>query len=415
VRSTEDAWTSRSRLGRFLTRSALGFAAFALASSVAATPGPGRPLAATRLPEAWDEPTEVVLVTLDGSRFREIFEGVDPDLARRQHLPSERIVPAQQLMPRLQRLIAAGVALGAPGHGAAIRASGPEFVSLPGYSEIFSGRRVTGCRDNACAGSNVPSMVDQLVEQTHGLHSAAVVTSWPDIARVAATNPAVAVSAGRHAGATRARFASLASVKGALERAAPTAPWPGNGDFRRDRFTAEVALSYLESEHPSFLFVGLGETDEFGHQDNYAGYLDALVEADRYIGQLADVLAEHSRHGVRTALFVTADHGRSHDFRDHGAAHPESSRVWLVAAGSAIAARGLVAAGREHHLADIAPTVRELFGLRADHHENAGVSLLGSIGAGASGVGVPRAQGEHRGEHRGQRPRPSAERELAHK
>lgn len=325
------------------------------------------------MPDAWSEPTQVVLVTLDGSRFGEIFVGVDPALAADHHLPAERVVSAAQLMPHLHELISAGVALGAPGHGAAISASGPDFVSLPGYSEIFSGRRVTACKNNGCDGSNAPSVADQLVEQARG--SAAVVTSWPDIARVAAANPAVTVSAGRHGGATRARF-SQGDPGRLLQQSEPEPPWPGHDDFRRDRFTAQLSLAYLKAEQPSFLFVGLGETDEFAHQNNYAGYLDALSEADQYIGKLAEVLAERAARGVRTALIVTADHGRSRNFKDHGAPHPESARVWLVAAGSAIPPHGLVAAGREHHLADIAPTLRELFGLRADHHENAGVSLF---------------------------------------
>lgn len=320
-----------------------------------------------------------MLVTLDGSRFHEIFAGVDPTLAAEHQLPAERIVSAERLMPHLHALMSSGVALGAPGHGAALSASGPEFVSLPGYSEIFSGRRVTDCKDNGCAGSGAPSVADQLVEQTRG--SAAVITSWPDIARVAAANPAVAVSAGRHGGATRSRFGHGDPGR-LLQRSEPEPPWPGHDDFRRDRFTAELALAYLKAEQPSFLFVGLGETDEFAHQNNYAGYLDALVEADQYLGKLAEALTERAARGVRTALIVTADHGRSLNFRDHGAPHPESARVWLVAAGSAIPQRGLVAAGREHHLSDIAPTLRELFGLRADHHENAGISLLPAIGAG---------------------------------
>ncbi len=329
--------------------------------------------------DAWNEPTQVVLVTLDGSRFEEIFSGVDPVLAAEQRLPAERIVSAEELMPHLHGLMRAGVALGAPGHGGAISASGPEFVSLPGYSEIFSGRRVTACKNNSCSGSHVPSVADQLVEQARG--SAAVVTSWPDIARVAAANPSVAVSAGRHGGATRARFAHGDAAR-LLQQSEPEPPWPGHDDFRRDRFTARLALAYLKAEEPSFLFVGLGETDEFAHQNNYAGYLDALVEADQYIGQLSEALAERTAHGVRTALVVTADHGRSRNFRDHGGPFPESARVWLVAAGSAIPKRGLVAAGREHHLADIAPTLRELFGLRADHHQNAGVSLIPAFRAG---------------------------------
>jgi len=375
VSITVDARTSRSRLGRQFTRTALGLAAFALASSVLATPGPTRPRT-TPAKAAPARRVQVIVVALDGARFREIFASADPDLAGAQNLPEARQKDAGQLMPHLHALIgAAGAALGAPGHGATISASGPDFVSLPGYAEIFSGRRVTSCRDNGCQGSGAPSIADELAEAPAGWKTA-VVTSWPDIARVASKSERVTVSAGRHAGSTRSRFERDSTVRAALERAEPTAPWPGNGDFRRDRYTAELALAYLKAEQPDFMFVGLGETDEFAHQGNYAGYLDALSEADHYIGELAAALDGRAAQGVSTALFVTADHGRAAGFREHGRPFPESARVWLVAAGSAIEARGFVAAPAARRLADIAPTLRTLFGLPADHDGNAGTPLL---------------------------------------
>jgi arylsulfatase A-like enzyme len=81
-------------------------------------------------------------------------------------------------------------------------------------------------------------------------------------------------------------------------------------------------------------------------------------------------LIDHMREG--TTLFVTADHGRARNFRDHGGFAPESGRVWLVAAGPAIAARGHVASPHERRLADIAPTLRAIAGLPADEAKNAG-------------------------------------------
>ena len=155
---TVDAWTSRSRLGKPLTRAALGLAAFALASSVLATPAPTLPRAVPTTAAAARR-VRVIVVALDGARFREIFAGTDPELLRQQGLPEARQKNAAQLMPQLHALIdRAGSALGAPGHGASISASGPNFVSLPGYSEIFSGRRVTSCQDNGCQDSGARSV-----------------------------------------------------------------------------------------------------------------------------------------------------------------------------------------------------------------------------------------------------------------
>ena len=75
----------------------------------------------------------LVLVTLDGVRWHEVFEGVDAELARTHGLSPSEVVSAEALTPSLHHILAThGVALGAPGHGAPIRASGPNFVSKGG-------------------------------------------------------------------------------------------------------------------------------------------------------------------------------------------------------------------------------------------------------------------------------------------
>src|SRR5258707_912136 len=63
--------------------------------------------------------------------------------------------------------------------------------------------------------------------------------------------------------------------------------------------------------------------------------------------------------GPPATLLVTTDHGRSTEFSSHGGEYPESSRVFLVAAGSGIRARGFVPA-RAHRLADVGQTIRAL-------------------------------------------------------
>lgn len=337
----------------------MGLFALALASTVLATPSkpPARATVATRA-----APLHVVVLVLDGARYQEIFSGSDPSRG-----PA---LSAEALMPELHRIGEHdGALLGAPGYGM-ISASGPDFVSLPGYSEILTGRKVSGCANNACRGTSALSLLDELA--LAGV-SSAVATSWPDIERVAATRPEVAISTGRHAGANRGAFANVGERS--LERAEPEAPWPGYGDFRRDRFTGRLALDYFEERLPSLLFVSLGEPDEFAHQGNYAGYLDALREADLRIGAFQQALARRAARGERTALFVTADHGRADNFRDHGQNHPESARVWLLASGTEIHARGRAESPVDRRLADIAPTVRRLFGLPVDRGPSAGTAL----------------------------------------
>ena len=155
---------------------------------------------------------------------------------------------------------------------------------------------------------------------------------------------------------------------------------PRSPSFRPDAVTAELAIAHLKAHPPRFLFLGLGEPDEFGHRNDYAGYLQAVRRADARIAEVDQELSRLAAHGTRTALFVTADHGRADSFVEHGAKFPESARVWLIAAGSAVRASGFVAARRQRRLADLAPTVRQIAGLPRDLDPEAGMPSLSCSG-----------------------------------
>jgi hypothetical protein len=283
----------------------------------------------------------VVVVVLDGARWQEVLVATDPRFAA----PKDRGVSAKDLMPNLHEMIEEGAVVGAPDHGPPMVATGPHFVSLPGYNEIFSGRSPSSCFDNDCPATHVPTIADEIRETSSDV---AVFASWGPIVRAAALRPSDIVR-------------STGEV--------------GTGAFRADRATADKALVYFREAHPTFMFLGLGEPDEYAHRSDYGGYLGSLRQADAILGELRGALSEMGDRGKSTSVFVTCDHGRSDDFRDHGGPWPESSRVWLVAAGGAIPARGAVESKQKHRLADITPTIRALLGLPADTEPTAGVVI----------------------------------------
>jgi hypothetical protein len=312
-----------------------------------------------------DERSEsaVVLVVLDGVRWQEIFNGVDRTMTRQRGTTALAPTGPDDLMPNLHRLIESeGLAIGAPGHGGEISATGPQFISLPGYIEIFSGKPDFGCHWNECAPAPVRTMTDQ-IQDASGVDDVALVASWPNIARAASAAPTFALTAGRKLVDREDALRGDAATARLLDQGVHASAFPGDGDYRPDSFTKPIALRVLASRRPRFLFVGLGDADEYAHRSDYRGYLAALRSSDEFIGELTETLHAMGSRGRHTTVLVTADHGRAYNFIDHGPASPESGRVWLVAAGGDIRGRGLVAAGRRHTLSDVAPTVRALLGI----------------------------------------------------
>lgn len=309
------------------------------------------------------EPVTVV-IAVDGVRWQEIFQGVDRQRARNHGL---RVESARDLLPNLYRLIDQhGCALGSPESDSWVSASGPNFVSLPGYAEIFTGSTPVGCPDNDCGRVSGPTVADQVAEVEQSPDRVAVISSWPKIGLAASHAPArLTMSVGRSQTQNEDSLRQYPEVWRAYLEGTLTRPAPGHGEFRPDRHTAALALAYLRHAHPRFLFVGLGETDEYGHKNDYRNYLAALRHADGVVGRVYQLLERAERAGATTLLLVTTDHGRS-EFIHHGRDYPESGRAWLVAAGSSVRARGFVRSPEPRRLADLAPTIRALWGLGAD-------------------------------------------------
>ena len=284
-----------------------------------------------------DKPAEhVVLVVLDGVKWQDVF-GLTED--------------ASETMPTLQKWMNVdGAVIGAPGVGAPMQASGPNFVSLPGYVEILTGRPSMTCQQNECVLPPLDTFADEV--PTHS----AIVSSWEAIGPIVRSKTA-SVTAGRH----YRRGSFDAPTMAAIDRAKDADPFPGTWDYRPDALTAEIALDVLRREEPAFLFVGLGETDEWAHRGDREGYLAAMRAADAFLERLDETLRDEGMVSSTTVI-VTTDHGRADSFRDHGWPWPESKRVWLVAKGAGIEARGAVEAP-ERRLSSVAPTIRRLLGV----------------------------------------------------
>ena len=173
-------------------------------------------------------------------------------------------------------------------------------MSVPGYIEIFSGRPAVDCLSNRCRWSGERNLLDQIAEDSRGRPAdVAVFASWPGMLRtVSPDSRGVLVSAGRKG---RQNLDPLLDDPEAAElyaRGARSDSYPGQGDYRPDRHTAELALYHLRRHRPRFMLLSLGDADKFGHANMYRRYLEALHESDKVVAQAAHVLDELARPGL---------------------------------------------------------------------------------------------------------------------
>jgi 2,3-bisphosphoglycerate-independent phosphoglycerate mutase len=132
---------------------------------------------------------------------------------------------------------------------------------------------------------------------------------------------------------------------------------------------AAKAVEAIESGRYDLIVLNFANPDMVGHTGSLPAAIRAVEAADAGLGRIADAIAR--QHG---ALLVTADHGNCELMRDPATGGPHTAHttnpVPILLAGTQAAAL------HDGRLADIAPTLLALMGLRQPP-EMTGHSLIG--------------------------------------
>lgn len=116
-----------------------------------------------------------------------------------------------------------------------------------------------------------------------------------------------------------------------------------------DRELTALALGYFAKHTVDFAFVYFHQTDAAGHREGWmsAPYLKAVVNADRCIGRIMEILSDD------TMFILTADHGGKG--YTHGDDSPEETTIPFIVKGPDIP-RGY-RIPQPVNITDIAPTI----------------------------------------------------------
>lgn len=290
----------------------------------------------------------VVLVTIDGLRWAEVFRGADPALTNKefggvsdQARPGLRArfggetaaARRQKLMPFLWDEVGRrGQLWGNRDAGSPAQVSNAEWFSYPGYNEILTGRADPGIVSN----DPIPNPNVSVLEWLNGRPAFAgrvmACAAWqvfPAILNVGRSRLPLWIT-GQHSAPAAASPPVLA-----LERLMDDIPTPW-ADEHYDAFVYRRALEHIVTDHPRVLYVSLGEPDDWAHERRYDQYLVSASNSDRFIRQLWEKLQSLPEYRDTTSLIVSPDHGRGRtpqDWTNHGRKTPNSNETWLAVLG----------------------------------------------------------------------------------
>jgi hypothetical protein len=353
-----------------------------LGTSIAAL-GLGMLLSFGAAPVRAGKTQNVVLIVSDGLRWQEIFTGADPtllndkeggswlagaDLRKRYWRPDAEARRAA-LFPFLWGTVAQqGQLIGNQTKGSIARVTNGMAFSYPGYNEMsvgFPDPRI----DRNEFGPNPNMTVFEWLNKFDEFHGrVAIYGTWNVYDNIF----------------NRSR-------SGLVMQTGWTAPPPKTHDTPRDALLRELyetttrfdeedvsnsllqvaLLDYVKAEHPRVLFVGYGETDNWGHQGRYDLVLDSAHRFDHFVRQLWDTMQAMPQYHGTTTFIITTDHGRGSgltEWKEHGVEEKGSENIWIAALGPDTAPLGERAHIAPVTQAQIAATVAAFVGkdYRAD-------------------------------------------------
>ena len=318
----------------------------------------------------------LLLVTVDGLRWQEVFGGIDralcdePSGGVRDCAPllerfdgASRDQRRRRLLPFLWSIVdRGGVLLGDVESGSSLVATNGRYFSYPGYGELLSGFASDAITSNAKRHNPNATVLEWLQTQDGFAGRVAAVASWDVFPYILNRERSeLPVNAGWQPVDETLLGALDASAQTLNYLMARTTPeWEG---VRFDAFTAGVARELVRRKQPRVLYVALGEPDDWAHGRHYDRYLGGAALDDRLVGELWAQLQELPQYRARTALLVTTDHGRGWtgaDWTSHGEEVPGAEHVWaLLFSPDAVE---LPSASTSGTLAQIAATAAALLG-----------------------------------------------------
>ena len=283
----------------------------------------------------------VLVVTLDGARWQEIFGGAARELISRdpggvsdtsallaRFYRPDPAARRSTLMPFLWGTIAReGFLLGDSTLGQTVRVTNGKWFSYPGYNELLTGSADDRIDSNDKVRNPNVSVLEWLNGQPGFRGRVAAFGSWDVLPFILDTARSHLPANGDGPPVVNPQT----PADHALNALAADLP-PYWGAVRFDAVTTAGALHYLRTRKPRVLYVMLGDSDEWAHERRYDLYLDALWRGDRFLRDLWEAAQAMPEYRGRTALLVTTDHGRGSGraWTDHGRNVPAAVRVWVA-------------------------------------------------------------------------------------
>jgi predicted AlkP superfamily pyrophosphatase or phosphodiesterase len=329
----------------------------------------------------------VILITLDGMRWQEIFNGGDSSFMRQQkYLKDGKIKEKfwrddlndrrKALLPFFWNTLATkGQLYGNRMLGCKVNVSNNQWFSYPGYSEIL-----TGQADNERINSNDKmynpntNVLEFINSQQAFSGKVAAFSSWDVFPYIINDKRSGVMVSG---GLVEAKGNNLTEREKTMNDLMMRLPNP-LGDVRLDAFTFYYGFEYMKKNKPRVMYFAFDETDDFAHAGEYAAYLNSSHNTDRMIEELWNFIQSDPAYKNKTTMILTCDHGRGAnavEWKDHGIKINAADQIWMGVIGPDTPAKGEVKGECQYYQNQVAQTMASFLGLQFKPEKTVGEAM----------------------------------------
>jgi len=318
--------------------------------------------------------TRLVVITYDGLRWQEVFNGADeqllnnpdhvsdPEAAKAAYWRDDLQERREALLPFLWSYVPQhGYIIGNRDKNSLMQVANSKSFSYPGYSEMFC-----GYPDDERIDSNDPnpnpnrSVLEAVNADPRYKDQVMMISSWESI-RYAVNN-----DRGGFLGSSGHEPAYVTTeVTELLQQMDRSCMSRYNGSERDDAITYGLALEILKNKHPKVFYIGFGDTDEYGHSGNYVRYLDSANWTDDMIRGIVETCEADPFYKGKTTYLLLTDHGRGRGtkFTSHSADVRGSNQTWFMAFGKDVPVLGETSNNGVFYNKQLAATIADILGV----------------------------------------------------
>jgi Type I phosphodiesterase / nucleotide pyrophosphatase len=318
----------------------------------------------------------LILVTIDGLRWQEVFRGADKNLINSEFTANKGDIKTsywkesleerrKALFPFLWTVLASqGQLYGNRDIGNKQEVSNRFRFSYPGYNEILTGFADKMIHSNAKEYNSNGNVLEYINQQNEFEGKVAAFTSW-DVFPYILNDKRSAVPVNSGISDFKEHKTDHFSFLNQIQKQMLS---PVGESIRPDVLTYQFGKTYLMVNKPKVLFLAFDETDDYAHSGYYHFYLRAANKTDQVLADLWEYIQSDPFYKDQTTLIITSDHGRGDSspssWKNHGSMTRNSEQTWIAVVGPDTPSQGEMGKNEKviYHN-QLAQTISEFLGL----------------------------------------------------